>query len=144
MKPVLLLLSNRYRDDQALATRAFSEAAPDRRLVFVRSVEELNAYLEHSGSFSGASASPRPGIIVLDVSLSEPEGQEALRTIKSNPEYRRLPVLVLSNARKDEEVFDTYDAGVNAFIDRPATYDEWYRLANGINGFWYKIARLPD
>lgn len=144
MKPVLLLLSDSYREDQALATRAFSEAAPDRRLIFVQSIDDLHAYLRHSGSFSGPSTSPRPGIIVLDVSLSEPEGQQALSAIKSNPEFRRLPVLVLSNALKDEEVFGTYDAGVNAFINRPGSYDEWFRLARGIDGFWFKIARLPD
>ena len=66
---------------------------------------------------------PRPGIILLDLNMPKKDGREALAEIKADPDLRRIPVVVLTTSKAEEDIVRTYDLGVNSFITKPVTFD---------------------
>ena len=71
----------------------------------------------------GGIAAPRPGLILLDLNMPKKDGREALAEIKTDPDLRRIPVVVLTTSKAEEDIVRTYDLGVNSFITKPVTFD---------------------
>ncbi len=111
---------------------------------FVEDGEELMDYLHHRGQYTSEDSSPRPNIILLDLNMPRKDGREALKEIKSNEKLRKIPVVVLTTSKAEEDVLRTYNLGVNSFISKPATFDSMVEMMQTLGKYWFDVVQLPD
>src|SRR5207237_5281886 len=123
-------------DDRLLTQEAFEESHLLNRLEMVEDGEELMDYLQHRGKYAGAAGKPKPGLILLDLNMPRKDGREALKEIKSSPELRRIPVVVLTTSKAEEDILRTYDLGVNSFIVKPVTFDGMVDVLKTLGKYW--------
>jgi len=142
-KRVTILIADDDADDRLMAREALEEARLANDLHFVVDGEELMEYLQRRGGYSEAGAGPRPGLILLDLNMPRKDGREALREIKNDPELRRIPVVVLTTSKAEEDIYRTYDLGVNSFITKPVTFEGLVEVMKGLTNYWFEIVELP-
>jgi len=130
-------------DDRMLTRDALAESRLANDLHFVEDGEELLDYLHQRGKFSDPQSSPRPGLILLDLNMPRKDGREALRDIKSDPSFRHIPVVVLTTSKAEEDIYRTYDLGVNSFITKPVTFDGLVDVMRALGRYWFEIVELP-
>jgi CheY-like chemotaxis protein len=140
---ITILLADDDPDDRMLAREAFVESRLRNTLEMVEDGEELMEYLHRTGKYSGSNAKPRPNLILLDLNMPRKDGREALREIKSSPELRRIPIVVLTTSKADEDVIRTYDLGVNSFITKPVTFEALVEVLSALGKYWFEIVELP-
>jgi len=140
---ITILLADDDPDDRMLAKEAFVESRLRNRLEMVEDGEELMEYLNGRGKYSGANKRPKPDLILLDLNMPRKDGREALREIKSSPELRRIPIVVLTTSKADEDVIRTYDLGVNSFITKPVTFEALVEVLTTLGRYWFEIVELP-
>ena len=143
IKPITILLADDDPDDRMLTRDAFEESRIRNVLETVEDGEELMDYLLHRGNYAGDSARPHPSLILLDLNMPRKDGREALREIKSCPELKNIPVVVLTTSKAEEDIFRTYDLGVNSFIIKPVTFDGMVDVVKTIGKYWFEIVELP-
>lgn len=142
-RPITILYADDDEDDQLLVKEALEESLVRNDLRFVNDGEELLDYLHHRGKFTDPAASPRPGLILLDLNMPRKNGREALAEIKKDPELRRIPIVVLTTSRAEEDIYKTYDLGVNSFVSKPVTFDGMTSVMKALGTYWLEIVELP-
>jgi CheY-like chemotaxis protein len=131
-------------DDRLLLRDALEECQlSSNDLHFVENGEELLDYLKRRGKFAASSSSPRPGLILLDLNMPRKDGREALREIKSDPELRRIPVVILTTSKADTDISKIYELGANSFITKPVTFDSLVNVMRVLGKYWIEIVELP-
>src|SRR5690606_24679711 len=110
-------------DDRMLTKDALAESRVLNELKFVEDGEELMDYLKRRGRFTDEADAPRPGLILLDLNMPKKDGREALKEIKSDPDLRRIPIVVMTTSKAEEDIFRSYDFGASSFITKPVTFD---------------------
>jgi CheY-like chemotaxis protein len=143
-KAITILLADDDADDRMLAREALEESRLANDLHFVEDGEELMDFLLHRGAYADPASSPRPGLILLDLNMPKMDGREALREIKGDPELRRIPVVVLTTSKAEEDIYRTYDLGVNSFITKPVTFEGLVAVMRGLGKYWFEIVELPQ
>jgi CheY-like chemotaxis protein len=131
-------------DDRMLTRDALAEARLANDLRFVEDGEELLDYLRRRGRFSEPDCCPRPGLILLDLNMPRMDGREALAAIKSDPSLRRIPVVVLTTSKAEEDIYRSYDLGVNSFITKPVTFEGLVSVMRALGQYWFEIVELPN
>ncbi|MEZ3143068.1 response regulator [Halobaculum sp. MBLA0143] len=91
----------------------------------------------------GSESDPGPDLVLLDLDLPRLHGTEVLEELKSDPELRRLPVIVLTSSTADADVRASYDRHANAYVEKPADVDDFVEVARQIERFWLSTVRLP-
>jgi CheY-like chemotaxis protein len=142
-KPITIVLADDDADDRMLARDALAEARLANDLFFVQDGEELLDFLRHRGRFADPGAVPRPGLILLDLNMPRKDGREALAEIKADPDLRRIPVVVLTTSKAEEDIYRTYDLGVNSFITKPVTFEGLVSVMKALGQYWFEIVELP-
>lgn len=140
---VVLLIADDDVDDRDMIKDAFSENRLLNELKFVSDGEELMDYLLRQGRYESPEQSPRPGLILLDLNMPKKDGREALREIKNHPELKSIPIVVLTTSKAEEDIFRTYDLGVNSFITKPVKFDALVEVTKDIGRYWFQIVELP-
>lgn len=97
-------------------------------------------YLRFEGEFAGVT---RPDLILLDLNLPRKNGLEVLREIKSDTALRRIPVVVLTTSKAEEDVIKTYDSHANCYITKPVDLEQFIKVVRSIERFWLSIVELP-
>jgi CheY-like chemotaxis protein len=143
-KPPFILYAEDDDDDYLLVTDAFKEAGYTGEIFRVNDGEELMQYLLRQGKFRDRENHSRPMIILLDLNMPRKDGREALKEMKSHPELRRLVVVVLTTSRAEEDVFRTFDIGVNSFIRKPLHFDKMVEMARLVEKYWFDVSTLPS
>lgn len=140
----VILLAEDDADDRMLVTRVLEKElmVPDVRAVW--NGEELMDYLRQSGKYSEADSAPRPALILLDLNMPRKDGREALQEIKSDPDLRSIPIVVLTTSNSDVDIQQSYDAGVNAYITKPARFADMVDAFRVLHKFWFEVVRLPS
>ncbi len=128
-------------DDRMLAKEALEESRVLNDLHFVEDGEELMDFLNRRGRFSDA---PRPGLILLDLNMPKKDGREALKEIKADPDLRRIPVVVMTTSKAEEDIFRSYDLGASSFITKPVTFDRLVDLMKTLGQYWVEFVELPE
>ena len=141
-KTITILMADDDPDDRMLAEEALTENKLANDLHFVEDGEELMDYLHHRGQYTSENA-PEPGLILLDLNMPKKDGREALAEIKADPRLRRIPVIVLTTSKADEDIVRSYDLGVSSFITEPVTFDGLVDVARAIGDYWFGIVVLP-
>ncbi len=139
----VILLAEDDADDRMLVKRVLEQelGMPDVRTVW--NGEELMDYLKHRGEYADTEAAPRPALILLDLNMPRKDGREALQEIKTDPDLRSIPVIVLTTSNSENDVEESYLAGVNAYITKPARFSEMVSVFTVLRDFWFKAVRLP-
>ncbi|MBK9154640.1 MAG: response regulator [Chloracidobacterium sp.] len=131
-------------DDRMMTKEALEESRVVNDLRFVEDGEELLDYLLHRGRFAAEGASPKPGLILLDLNMPKKDGREALKEIKAYPELRRIPIVVMTTSKAEEDIYRSYELGANSFITKPVTFDRLVELMKTIGDYWVEFVELPD
>ena len=121
-KPITILMADDDDDDRYLTQEAFAEAKLANNLNFVKDGQELMDYLTRQGQYENDAPAPVPGLILLDLNMPRKDGREALQEIKADPLLRKIPIVVLTTSKAEEDILNTYDLGVAGFISKPVTY----------------------
>jgi CheY-like chemotaxis protein len=140
--PITILMADDDADDRRLTRDALEESRLANDLRFVENGEELLAYLRHEGKYT-ESDSPRPGLILLDLNMPRMDGRTALKEIKADPDLRQIPITVLTTSKADEDIFRSYDLGVNSYIVKPVTFEALVDILQTLEKYWFEIVELP-
>jgi CheY-like chemotaxis protein len=143
-QPIVILMADDDADDRMLTKEALEESRVLNELRFVEDGEELMDYLHRRGRFTDPADSPRPGLILLDLNMPKKDGREALKEIKADPNLRRIPVVVMTTSRAEEDIFRSYDFGASSFITKPVTFDRLVELMRTLGEYWVEFVELPE
>lgn len=143
-RPITILYADDDEDDQLLVREALEEARLLNDLRVVNDGEELMDYLHRRGDYADPDASPRPGLILLDLNMPRKDGREALAEIKADAALRSIPVVVLTTSRAEEDILRTYDLGVSSFVCKPVTFDAMVETLSALGRYWFEIVELPE
>ncbi len=133
---IKILLAEDNPDDILITKKALKEAQMVNQLYIVRDGEEACAFLKHEGQYQDPATSPRPGLILLDINMPKLNGLEVLRRIKSDPELKRIPVVMLTSSKRDEDVVTGYDSGCNSFLQKPVEFERFVELVKQMGLYW--------
>lgn len=143
-QPIVILMADDDADDRMLTKDALEESRVLNELRFVEDGEELMEYLTRKGKYANPDDSPRPGLILLDLNMPKKDGREALKEIKSDPNLRRIPVVIMTTSKAEEDIFRSYDFGASSFITKPVTFDRLVELMRTLGEYWVEFVELPD
>ena len=141
-EPVVILIADDDPDDLLLTSRALQKNRLVNEIRTVADGEELMDYLYHRGAYSDPEEAPRPGVILLDLNMPRKDGREAIQEIKSDPDLRRIPVVV-TTSQAERDILQSYELGVNAFITKPVTFEGLANAIKVLGNFWFEIVHLP-
>jgi CheY-like chemotaxis protein len=142
-RPITILYADDDADDQLLVKEALEESRLINDLHFVNDGEELMDYLHRRGQFADPAVSPRPGLILLDLNMPRKSGREALEEIKRDPNLRRIPIVVLTTSKAEEDIYRSYDLGVNSFVSKPVSFSGMTAVMKALGSYWFEIVELP-
>lgn len=141
-KSITILMADDDEDDRLLTKDAFVESHIANPLYFVKDGEELMDYLLRRGEYADPATSPRPGIILLDLNMPRKDGREALEEIKANPDLCRIPVIILTTSKAEEDIIRSYNLGANSFITKPVTFHRLVEVLKTVGDYWFHIVQL--
>ena len=136
-KPITILMADDDSEDRQMAAQALDEARVANVIKFVEDGVELLQYLRGEGPYDEPGTAPRPDLILLDLNMPKIDGREALAQIKADPNLRRIPVVVLTTSKAEEDIFRTYDLGVAGYITKPATFQGLVDMSRSIDQYWH-------
>lgn len=142
-RPLTILIAEDDEEDRLLTEEALAGAHLVNDLRFVVDGEDLMSYLRRQGNYASADAAPRPGIVLLDLNMPRKDGREALAEIKQDPDLQRIPVVVLTTSKAEEDILRTYELGVNSFITKPVTFAGLVDALQAFSRYWFEIVELP-
>ena len=139
--PINVLLVEDDEGDLVLIREAFEDNKVRNHLAVVADGVEAMAYLRGEGEHAG---SPRPDLVLLDLNLPRKDGREVLEEVKSDPDLRTIPVVVLTTSEADEDILRSYDLHANAYVTKPVDFDRFIEVVRQIDEFFVSIVRLPQ
>ena len=139
-KPVEILLVEDNPGDVRLTQEAFKDGKMLNKLHVVEDGMEALAFLKREGKYTGA---PRPELILLDLNLPRKDGRDVLAEIKADRDLKRIPVVILTTSRSEEDILRSYDLNANCYITKPLELDKFIEIVKSIEDFWLAIVKLP-
>lgn len=140
-RPVEILLVEDNPGDVRLTIEALKEGKVRNRLNVARDGVEALEYLKREGPFRDAT---RPDLVLLDLNLPKMDGREVLAAIKADESLRRIPVVVLTTSKAEEDVLRSYALHANCYITKPVDLDQFISVVKSIDDFWLTVVRLPN
>ena len=135
-----ILLVEDNPGDVRLIIEAMIEAKLDNRFHIVEDGVEAMQFLRREGRFGDA---PRPDLILLDLNLPKKDGRAVLAEVKADPALKRIPVVVLTTSRAEEDVLRAYDLHANCYITKPVDMEQFMKVVAQIDDFWVRVVTLP-
>jgi CheY-like chemotaxis protein len=139
-KPIEILLVEDNDGDIRLTQEALKEGRVRNRVSVVVDGVEALAFLRREGQYADA---PRPQMILLDLNLPKKDGRQVLSEIKADPSLRRIPVVILTTSKAEQDIMRAYDEHASCFINKPVDLDQFIRVVQTIEDFWLTIVSLP-
>lgn len=140
-RSVEILLVEDNPGDARLTIEAMREAKMRNRMHVVEDGVEAMEFLRRQGRFSDA---PRPNLVLLDLNMPRMDGREVLAEMKSDPDLKRIPVVVLTTSQAEEDVVRAYDLHANCYVTKPVDFEQFMKVVRQIDEFWVKIVTLPE
>jgi chemotaxis family two-component system response regulator Rcp1 len=135
-----ILLVEDNPGDVRLTIEALREAKVRNSLYVVSDGEEALAFLRQEDEYADA---PRPHVILLDLNLPGKDGREVLAEVKADGSLRRIPVVVLTMSRAEDDIFRSYDLHANCYITKPVELNQFLEVVRSIEDFWLSVVKLP-
>ncbi len=137
---VEILLVEDNPGDARLAIEVLKEAKVRNTLHWVKDGVEALEFLRREKAYATA---PRPDVILLDLNLPRKDGREVLAEIKKDDTLMRIPVVVLTISKDEEDIFRTYNLHANCYVTKPLDLDQFVMVVKSIEDFWLTIVKLP-
>lgn len=142
-KALTILMADDDADDRLLAEEAMVESRVLNELHFVENGVELLSYLRGEGKYSNRENYPLPGLVLLDLNMPKMDGREALAELKNDPVLKRIPVVILTTSKAEEDMLKGYDLGAASYIAKPVTFDVLVELMRTLGKYWVEFVELP-
>jgi CheY-like chemotaxis protein len=139
-RPIEILLIEDSPSDTELTVEALKEAKVRNSLSVVEDGVQAVEFLRRQGDYADA---PRPDLILLDLNLPRKDGREVLAEIKSDPDLKMIPVIVLTTSRADQDILRAYELNANCYITKPVDFDKFLKVIHSIEAYWLLIVTLP-
>jgi len=139
-RPIEILLVEDNPGDVRLTQEALKDGKVLNNLSLVKDGEEAVRFLRREPPYADA---PRPDVILLDLNLPRKDGREVLADIKSDPDLRRIPVVILTTSNHERDILKAYDLNANCYITKPVDLDQFIRVVRSVSDFWLTIVKLP-
>ena len=140
-RPVEILLVEDNPGDERLTREALKEGKVYSNLHWVKDGVEAMEFLRRKGRYQGV---PRPDIILLDLNLPKKDGREVLQEIKTDNDLKRIPVVILTTSKAEEDVLKTYNLHANCYVTKPVDLEKFIVVIKSIDAFWLTVATLPN
>jgi CheY-like chemotaxis protein len=144
LKRIVILLADDDPDDREMTRKALEKNGLANEFFAVNDGEELLDFLHHRGRFAPPALSPTPGLILLDLNMPKMDGREALAAIKADRGLRRIPVVVMTTSKAEQDILRTYDLGSNSFISKPITLAALIEVTMVLGKYWFQVVTLPE
>jgi len=142
-RPYTILMADDDPDDCMLIEDALKEIGGAHTLRFVRDGEELADYLYSRGKYADSPDALRPDLILLDLKMPKRDGREAIGQLKSDPQFRRIPVVALTTSTAADDINFSYDMGVNSYVTKPVTFRDLVDMMETLSKYWFELVELP-
>jgi two-component system, chemotaxis family, response regulator Rcp1 len=139
-RPVEILLVEDNPGDERLTREALKEGKVYSNLHWVKDGVEAMQFLRREGKYQDV---PRPDIILLDLNLPKKDGREVLQDIKNDDALKRIPVVVLTTSKAEEDVLRTYNLHANCYVTKPVDLEKFIVVVKSIDVFWLTVVTLP-
>jgi chemotaxis family two-component system response regulator Rcp1 len=136
----IIFLVEDNKADIRLIQEALKTSLLPHQVITVRDGVEAMNYLHQEGEYANA---PRPDLILLDLNLPKKDGREVLAEIKSDPQLKRIPVVILTTSKNQDDIFHSYDLHANCYITKPRNLSQLFQIIQSIEDFWFSTATLP-
>jgi chemotaxis family two-component system response regulator Rcp1 len=136
----IILLIEDNKADIRLIEEALKTTSLAYQMITVRDGVEAIKYLYQQGEYINQ---PHPDLILLDLNLPKKDGREVLAEIKSDPNLKYIPVIVLTTSRNEDDIFYSYNHHVNCYITKSRNLNQLFQIIKGIEEFWFNIVTLP-
>jgi two-component system response regulator len=141
--PIRIVVADDDPDDRMMINDAFEEAKLGNPVDFVQDGVELLEYLRREGAYTHMRNQPFPGFILLDLNMPRKDGRTALKEIKESADLNRIPIVILTTSKAEEDIIKTYNLGVNSFICKPVSFDGLVEIVKTVGRYWIEIVALP-
>jgi CheY-like chemotaxis protein len=141
VRPIEILLVEDNPGDVILTEEAFSEAKLRNKIHVAKDGEEALDYLNKAPGFEN---SVTPDLILLDLNLPKIDGREVLDQIKTDETLKRIPVVVLTSSEAEQDILKTYDLHANSYVVKPLDLDQFIKVVNALENFWFSVVTLPQ
>ena len=141
IRPIEILLVEDSPSDTELTIEALQEGKICNHLSIVEDGVQAMDFLRRKGSYAEA---PRPDLILLDLNLPRKDGREVLAEMKTDPNLRTIPVIVLTTSKADEDVLRAYSLHANCYIIKPVDFRQFLEMIKFIESFWLSVVKLPS
>ena len=139
-EPIDILLVEDDPADIRLTQEALKEAKVANDLHVTTDGEQALQFLRQEGRFSAA---PRPDLILLDLNLPKKGGREVLASIKGDQKLKRIPVVVLTTSKAEEDILRSYELNCNSYVTKPVDLEQFIEMVKSIDNFWLSVVTLP-
>jgi len=133
-KTILLVEDN--RSDAELTKRALAKAHITNEMIVMEDGQEALDYLRAEGDYARRDPAETPAVILLDLKLPKIPGLEVLRLIRADPRLRRIPIVILTSSKEEEDVASGYDLGVNSYVRKPVDFTEFQSAIEHLGLYW--------
>ena len=140
MRPIEILLVEDSPTDVLLAQEALEHAKVLNTLHVASDGVEALAFLRREAGYENAT---RPDLILLDLNLPRKDGREVLAEIKADENLKRVPVVVLTTSKAEEDVHRAYGLHANCYVTKPVDFEQFADVVKAIETFWFTIVALP-
>ncbi len=138
--PIEVLLVEDNPGDAELTRIALQDSKISVNLNIVEDGVEAMAFLRKQDNYA---RKPHPDIVLLDLNLPRKDGREVLAEIKSDNNLKRIPVVVLTTSQSEEDILKAYNLAANCYITKPVDFDQFVKIVQSIENFWFAIVKLP-
>jgi CheY-like chemotaxis protein len=139
-RPIEILLVEDCVEEAELTMDTLREGRIRNKVHWVEDGEEALAFLRRQGRHAAA---PHPDLILLDLHLPRKGGQEVLAEIKEHPQWKRIPVVIMTSSADEKDILRAYDHHANCYVTKPIDLDKFMAAVRSIEDFWLSIVRLP-
>jgi len=142
-KLISILMADDDEDDRFIVQKAIDESILHNPINFVEDGQELMDYLKHEGQYQHLTDDDLPGIILLDLNMPRKDGREALAEIEADPTLKRIPVVVMTTSKAEEDILRSYEVGAASYITKPVTFMSLLKTIETVGHYWLEIVQLP-
>jgi len=140
MKSILLVEDN--PDDEILTVHALTMSGICNEIVVAHDGVEALEYLFGEGAYAGRDVTQQPAVVLLDLNMPKLSGLEVLERLRADPRTRRLPVVILTTSREEQDLAASYDLGANSFVRKPVDFEQFAEVARNLGMYWLLMNEL--
>ena len=141
MRAIEILLVEDNPGDVRLTKEALRDGRVRNHISVAKDGVQALSFLRRDAGYEDA---PTPDLILLDLNLPRKSGREVLKEIKSDPNLKAIPIVVLTTSSADQDVLHSYDLHANCYITKPVDFDQFITVVRSIEGFWLTVVKLPS